>query len=251
MNVALIAFVLGLLAAISALLLLVPVRASALRPGGASKLLAGVGIAVPLVAVVMLSADRPGSGNDTAPLPAMAAMNAGAGADEWSQAARILGGGTTAVGPATGVNPHSAEELASFAAQDPRNVQAWLALGRAQRQARDYAAAAVSYEKALGLDERNPDVWADYADALASAGDRSLEGGPAEAISRALQLDPRHPKALWLQASLDLQRRQYAQALKNWQLLRSALPPGSPDIAIVEANITEARQLLAQGGTGG
>jgi cytochrome c-type biogenesis protein CcmH len=94
-------------------------------------------------------------------------------------------------------------------------------------------------------------MWADYADALASAGDRSLEGRPAEAISRALQLDPQHPKALWLQASLDLQRRQYTQALKNWQLLRSALPPGSPDIAIVEANITEARQLLAQGGAGG
>jgi tetratricopeptide (TPR) repeat protein len=153
-------------------------------------------------------------------------------------------------GSATARKGHSIEELKAMTDDNPANVQAWLALANAQRQARDYAAAVTAYDKALRLDARNADAWADYADALASAGNRRLAGAPAEAIARALQLDGKHLKALWLQASLDLEQKKYSDALKRWQSLRAALPEGSPDISIVEANIAEARQLVTPNGGG-
>jgi cytochrome c-type biogenesis protein CcmH len=124
-------------------------------------------------------------------------------------------------------------------------VQAWLAMAQAHRQAREYPAAIKAYETALKLDAGNADAWADYADALASANDRKLAGDPATAISRALKLDPNHAKGLWLQASLDLELRRYEAALAQWKKLRATLPAGSPDIAVIDANILEAQQLAA------
>lgn len=140
----------------------------------------------------------------------------------------------------------SATELEAMTRREPGNAEAWLALGRAHRIAREFAAAAAAYEAALKLDDRNADAWADYADALASANGRSLTGKPAKAIGRTLQLEPNHLKGLWLAASLDLEEHRYTQALDHWQKLRSALPQGSPDVAIIEANIAEARQLAGQ-----
>ena len=78
----------------------------------------------------------------------------------------------------------SATELEAVTRREPKNVEAWLALGRAHRVAREFAAAAAAYEAALKLDDRNADAWADYADALASANGRSLSGKPAKAIDR-------------------------------------------------------------------
>ena len=140
----------------------------------------------------------------------------------------------------------SAAELQAVTRREPKNVEAWLALARAHRIAREFAPAATAYEAALKLDPRNADAWADYADALASANGRSLVGKPATAIDHALRLDPNHLKGLWLGASLDLEQHHYTEALARWQKLRSVLPEGSPDASIIDANIAEARQLAGQ-----
>ncbi|MEO8308743.1 MAG: tetratricopeptide repeat protein [Pseudomonadota bacterium] len=140
----------------------------------------------------------------------------------------------------------SVTELEAVTRREPGNVEAWLALGRAQRMARDFAPAVTAYEAALKLDGRNADAWADYADSLASANGRSLAGKPAKAIERALQLDPNHLKGLWLAASLDLEEHRYTAAVNHWQKLRSVLPDGSPDVSIIEANLAEARTLAGQ-----
>jgi len=85
--------------------------------------------------------------------------------------------------------------------------------------------------------------WADYADRLAASGGRSLQGAPADAIAEALKRDPHLPKALWLAASLSLERHDYDLALRQWQLLRAQLPAGSPDLPIIDANISETQAL--------
>jgi cytochrome c-type biogenesis protein CcmH len=158
--------------------------------------------------------------------------------------------GTSTAAPAAGDATQRAQmsvtELDAVTRREPGNVEAWLALGRAHRMAREFAPAASAYESALKLDSRNADAWADYADALASANGRSLAGKPARAIERALQIDPNHLKALWLAASLDLEEHRYKEAVERWQKLRSVLPDGSPDVSIIEANIAEARQLAGQ-----
>jgi cytochrome c-type biogenesis protein CcmH len=86
------------------------------------------------------------------------------------------------------------------------------------------------------------DSWADYADAQASLAGR-LDGEPEKAITRALQLDPQHPKALWLKASLAHEQHRYKEALATWRQLLAVVPPGSSDARIVSANIAEATRL--------
>jgi hypothetical protein len=258
-NFALLCFALGAIAATAALAILVPVSWRALRAGGVVKALAIGAFIVPLLGLLLLTGRDGSRADDTDPAPTMATVASSTeGGEDWSLLSHMfLGGpppsstGTGAAAPATAREGHSIEDLKAMTAGNPGNAQAWLALANAQRQSRDYASAVASFDKALRIDAGSADAWADYADALASAGDRRLAGRPAEAIARALKLDAKHPKALWLQASLDLEQRNFAAALKHWQSLRAALPEGSPDVSIVDANIAEARQLLAQAATGG
>lgn len=90
----------------------------------------------------------------------------------------------------------------------------------------------------------NADAWADYADALASAGS-TLQGAPADALKKALALDPRHPKALWLKASLEHEEHRYTDAVATWRNLLAVVPANSSDARIIEANIAEATRLAA------
>lgn len=154
-------------------------------------------------------------------------------------AAQAVAGPDTAIGRAE----QAAAQLADAVRRNPKDAASWFELAQARRIARDYDRANEAYEKALALEPRNAEAWADYADSLASTGSRSLAGKPAKAIERALALNPNHVKALWLAASLSLEQKRYKDALSQWQRLRAALPAGSPDIAIIDANITEARGL--------
>ena len=62
------------------------------------------------------------------------------------------------------------------------------------RRQRKFKDAAATYQRAVAAGGMNADSWADYADTLASAGS-SLQGAPADALAKALALEPRHPKA--------------------------------------------------------
>lgn len=249
-------YLLGAAATLAAALLLVPVQSAVFRPGlvrrGAAALIIG------LPALLMLFAA--GNGNDSeegsrAEQASLATLPAPGGATkedaDWAMITHAFLGGPpprTAATPATPGNATqraqlSAEELEAVTRREPGNVDAWLALAQARRVAREFPQAAAAYEAALKIDARNPDAWADYADALASTNGRRLAGKPATAIEQALRLEPNHLKGLWLAASLDLEERRFTAALARWQQLRAALPAGSPDASIIDANIAEARQL--------
>ena len=115
------------------------------------------------------------------------------------------------------------------------------------RRQRKFKEAAETYRRAAAAGRMNADSWADYADALASAGS-SLRGAPADALARALALDPRHPKALWLKASLEHEEHRYRDAVSTWRNLLAVVPANSSDARIIEANIAEATRLAASQG---
>jgi len=99
------------------------------------------------------------------------------------------------------------------------------------------------------LAKRGPlsaDLWADYADALGGAHGK-LDADAERCIDAALRIDPDHPKALWLKASLQTQEQDFAAALVTWQHLARILPADSPDARIIAANLEEARGKLAGG----
>jgi cytochrome c-type biogenesis protein CcmH len=137
----------------------------------------------------------------------------------------------------------SIAEYEKRVAANPRDAGSWSALASLRRQQRDYAGAMEAYRRLIDLKAMTADTWADYADALGSLANGSLAGEPARAIDKALALNPRHVKALWLKASLAHEEQHYAAALALWRELRSVMPADSPDLKIIDDNIAEAERL--------
>ncbi len=133
-----------------------------------------------------------------------------------------------------------------------------IASAQAARSRRDLAAAAADYRQLAALQEMTADTWADYADVAAGLNGNSLVGEPEKYLQTALSLDPRHPKALWLEGSLQHETRQYTQAVTTWQKLAGVIGPDSPDAKVIAANLAEDQRLagpapatVATAGAGG
>ena len=116
------------------------------------------------------------------------------------------------------------------------------------RRAKNYAQAAAFFREVTQVAPFDPDGWADLGDAQAAAGGGDLKAGEA-AINRALEIDPRHAKALWLKASLELQSKRFAAAADLWRRLLKELPADSSDAKIVQTNLEEAERLADGTGT--
>ncbi len=114
--------------------------------------------------------------------------------------------------------------------------------GQRLRVQRRFAEAAAKYREAVLADPADADAWADLADSAAAAAGKDLTVG-REAIQRALAIDPRHRKALWLRASLELQEGRYADAAATWRELQPLVAAGSGDARVIAANIAEADAL--------
>jgi cytochrome c-type biogenesis protein CcmH len=122
------------------------------------------------------------------------------------------------------------------------------------RSGKQFAAAAALYAQLAARGQMNADTWADYADAAASAQGGKLAGVPESYIAKALALDPKHVKALWLRASADEESGRMAAAAGAWQQLLALLPPDSSDAKIVVANLrrdSESTKAAGQGGVAG
>ena len=114
-----------------------------------------------------------------------------------------------------------------------------LAQANAARRDKRAAAAAAIYAELAAAGQLNADGWADYADAAASLHGNKLAGDPETYIARALSLDPRHPKALWLKASADEEAGRWQDAVLTWQQLAAVIDPRSDDARIVAANLQQ------------
>ena len=143
---------------------------------------------------------------------------------------------------ATNIGNDTAQFEARVAAE-PNDVQAWLALAQRYRQQREFARAREAFARLIALDAMTADAWADYADVLGSLAGGSLAGESARAIDRALALEPKHTKALWLKASLAHEQHRYDDSLALWKEIRALLPPESADARLIDDNIAEAARL--------
>lgn len=127
---------------------------------------------------------------------------------------------------------------------DPSSAEQLLALADEHRRKREFGQACDAYRSVVAMGRMSADAWADFADAQGSLAGR-LSGEPARAIERALELEPRHTKALWLKASLAHEERRYTDALLVWKQLAALVPRDSSDARIIDANIAEASRLAA------
>jgi cytochrome c-type biogenesis protein CcmH len=137
-------------------------------------------------------------------------------------------------------------QLESYAASSPGDARAWVLLARRRMDADQFELACAAYARALALSRKvasDPQVWAEYADALGMAQAGRLAGKPKEAIGRALALDPRHPKALELAGSAAYEARDFRSAQAHWRALLDLLPPDSPQRLPLRAAVHRADRL--------
>jgi cytochrome c-type biogenesis protein CcmH len=136
------------------------------------------------------------------------------------------------------------EKLAKKLEQNPNDAEGWLMLARSYILMERYSDAASAFEHVTALNGNDASAWADYAEASAMANGQRLTGKPTEAINRALQIDPKHQKALDLAGSAAFQAGDYKKAIDYWQKLVLLLPPGSEGLRSISEQITRTKQLI-------
>ena len=136
----------------------------------------------------------------------------------------------------------------------PRNLPGWVMLARSYETMERYDAAAQAYRRALQEAQRSQmdaevqaRLWADLADALASAQGGGLDGEAGKAIAQALQLQPNQPKALALAGSAAARHGKLDEARKHWQALLAQLEPGSDMALRVQDDLLKLETLAPEG----
>jgi cytochrome c-type biogenesis protein CcmH len=133
--------------------------------------------------------------------------------------------------------------LAERLAAEPGDASGWLMLGRSYTALGRYADAATAFRKAVDLLPPDANLLADLADVAGMAQGKRLAGEPARLVQRALDIDPRHVKALALAGSVAFQARDFAAARGYWERVVAVVPPDSPVARSMRGSIAEAAQL--------
>ncbi len=133
--------------------------------------------------------------------------------------------------------------LAERLREQPADAEGWLMLGRSYTALGRYADGATALKRAVDLLPPDAGLLADLADLTGMAQGKRLAGEPARLVQAALDLDPRHIKALALAGSVAFEARDYAAARDHWERLAAQLPPESPLLRSVRGSIAEATQL--------
>lgn len=148
--------------------------------------------------------------------------------------------------------PHatSQEQIASMADQlaermkgTPNDAEGWAMLARSYSVLGRHPEALVAYEKAVQLRQDDPNLLADYADSLAVKNGRQLAGEPMKWVQAALKIDPQTPKALALAGTHAFDQKDYAGAVRYWELLLATAPADNNFVQQVRSGLAEARQL--------
>jgi cytochrome c-type biogenesis protein CcmH len=135
------------------------------------------------------------------------------------------------------------ERLRERMQRQPEDADGWALLGRSLVALGDYERASQAFAEGVRRAPADASLLADYADALALARGRRLQGEPLALARRALELDPDHPKALALAGAGEYQAGNPAAAVRYWERLLSLIPADSDFARELRASLDEARRL--------
>ena len=136
------------------------------------------------------------------------------------------------------------DRLAERLKSRPDDADGWHMLGRSYATLGKHGQAIGAFETALRMNPDDPTLLAELAYSAAIT-NRRVAGGrsAAELLQRALQLDPRNPKALALAGTLSLDRKDYQGAAQYWEQLARVEPPDSAFGKQIQLSIAQAREL--------
>jgi cytochrome c-type biogenesis protein CcmH len=135
--------------------------------------------------------------------------------------------------------------LAARLEQTPDDGKGWAILARTYLVMQRYPESIAAYERAASLLKDDPDLLADYADALATAQGGRLEGKPLQLLTRALRIDPTQWKALALSGTAAFDRKEYRKAIEYWETLLARRDLDPELVRTVTSYVDEAKR---QGG---
>ena len=137
--------------------------------------------------------------------------------------------------------------LAQRLKSQPDDVEGWMMLGRSYTALGRYPDAVIAFRRAIALVPEDPTLLADFADVLGMAQGKRLAGEPAQLVQKALDIDPKHVKALALAGSVAFEAHDYASARAYWERLIAVVPPDSEIARSVRGSVAQAVQLEGGG----
>jgi cytochrome c-type biogenesis protein CcmH len=135
--------------------------------------------------------------------------------------------------------------LEAHVTSSPGDARAWVLLARQRMDADQFEQACAAYARAIELSRKvanDPQVWAEYADALGMAQGGTLAGKPRAAIDKALALNPAHPKALELAGSAAYEARDFRAAHAHWSALLDLMPQDSPQRLLLSVAVEKTER---------
>lgn len=136
------------------------------------------------------------------------------------------------------------EVLAAKLKDNPNDLSGWSMLARSYSVLGKFPESASAFSKAVALAPKDAQLAADYADALAMANGRSLQGEASKWIERALQLDPNQLKALSLAGTAAYDKKDYKTAMMYWERALKVAPEQGDFARQINGSLTEVKKLL-------
>ena len=124
---------------------------------------------------------------------------------------------------------------------NPDDPAGWQLLARAYMVLNRPDDAVKSFNHILPLIQQEPQLMADYAEALAASGDLK---GAAQWINRAIKQGSQDPKVLFMAGGLAFDGGQYKQAIQYWERVIKIVGPDSQEGKFVQQNIDEAKARI-------
>ena len=135
------------------------------------------------------------------------------------------------------------DRLAARMKENPEDPVGWAMLGRSYSVLDRFPEAAEAYANAVKRAPPDAQLLTDYADALAMAQGRRLQGEPERLIEKALAIDPRNVKALALAGTAAFENRDFRGAIAQWRKILDIVPADSDMANSIRDSIADAQQL--------
>ena len=126
---------------------------------------------------------------------------------------------------------------------NPDDIDGWVMLAKTSQALERHEEAVKAFREIVRRVPPDAQLLADFADALAVAQGRSLDGEPQQLIAQALKVDPANVKALALAGTSAFNRKDYVGAVQYWRRILGIVPPDSDFAQRIQAGISEAESL--------
>jgi cytochrome c-type biogenesis protein CcmH len=140
------------------------------------------------------------------------------------------------------------KRLEAKLAENPKNLEGWIMLGRSYTAMGRYPRAADAFQQAYDLTQgQNVEAIIGLGEALALTDEASLTGRAGKLFETALVMAPNHPKALWYGSIASLRAGDLRQGRDRLQLLMAQNPP-EEFRSVLERQIQDLNEQLGEGG---